>query len=45
MFFFIFVNMPLDESNSFPQHLLWKYTLDSLPKLIYTPKEGLYQSW
>ena len=41
-FFFVFVNMGPYGGKSFEWHLPWKYTSDSLPKILHTPRKGRY---
>ena len=42
-FLFIFVNMGPYRRKNFKRHV-WKYTSHSLPKIMHTPRVGLYQS-
>ena len=43
--FFMFVTIGPHGSESFKQHLLWKYAPDLLPKFVNTLGEGVYESF
>ncbi len=42
--FSLVVNIEPYRRKKFKRHVLWKHASDSLPKIMHTPGEGLYQS-